>query len=235
MLNDARIRLEGRLEQLERATAAIEGSMASLRNGEIGVVQCVLDDIGTPELREATERVREMSKTEPELRAALRRLDRARVALANAVRRLARARGVPAMPVQEQVKRLIAEPLLWEDTVKSDWAPFTLTVAGTAFMCLFTQAFTVHVWAAALVGSTVFVAAMAYLFRRTHIVLTRAALVVDDQAFPLEEIERVRFEPAIRSPMCRMVVRLRIGSVSVSLPEIPEGLPEALRSAGVGC
>jgi len=234
MISDARIRLEGRLEQIERATAVLESTLPSIRRGAVDVAQRVLDETSTPEVWAAVRRARELSDEEPELKPILAKLDRVKVKLADTVHALARARGVPPSSVRREVEKLLEAPVVYESRLFNHAAFFVVPIAGTWLLFVITAMVTQDAWGPLPMFAGFGILMLWSVARTTKVVVTQEALVVNGAVTPVSTIERVSFESTCsRQTRYRMVVRLHHGSLSYELPTSPGDLLRALTRVGV--
>jgi hypothetical protein len=232
MLADARIRLEGRLEELERATRALELARPQVKQGHWQAAKDALGELVGASLAEARGQALTLARSEPELTGVLRRMDTAGLRLVEAVHRKAKANGVTGSSAAAELDALAAQQVLFERQLRSPWALFMPFFAvcvvgiGAAFAAK-------GAWPALPFIST-FVGLFTWQYvRAPHVLVAKDVVVVNGRATPTAEVERVLFAPGFLKDTHQMTLRLKIGSVGFTLPTLPDALVGALRSVGL--
>jgi hypothetical protein len=230
-----RIRLEGRLETVERTCQLLELALPDVRSGLWAYVGHVLDEADDAQVAVATGTVRTMAKTETALSRTVRRVDRARGCFERAVAAEAARRGVPPGSVRQQIDRLIADRVLFEAQLKSPFNSLLLPLAGVLGLA------TVVAWhhpvgwiAPALLA--VFLGAVALAHSGSRFVLvTRDRLVVDGEVTPIAEIRVVETDGEAGDRPWPYVLHIGTRALPriIRLPWIPQELVDAFAACGV--
>jgi hypothetical protein len=235
MLTDARIRLEGQLEEVERAAAVLELALPPARLGSWTRVKIALDTVGVPQVWRAVRATREMAKTEPELAPVLRRLDATRIAIADAVHAAARKRAFAPGTVGQELDRLAADEVLYEAQLRN---PRSTVVVPILFFLV-----AVSIAASHSPGAAVGVLAVALLISfglvpflfSTHVLLTRQALIIGGRSVRTADVRRVELRVAETRGATPYLIRVELkGNALVDrLPDAPLELDAALLKVGI--
>jgi hypothetical protein len=226
-VSDARIRLEGKLEEIERTTAMLDTALTSARNGQWATVLLAFDDTARPQVSTAVEAAQKLVKVDRELVAPLRQFERARTRLDAFVQERARKRGMQSDSLRKLVEMLRDEDLRFDEYVRSLWAVLwmvqlgLLTVAGIVFAppILFLALFATFFTLPGLLGK--------------RVVVTGRTLTIGKTVVPITDIVRVRFSLSPRPgsfSRCVAVIETRGGTVEARLPRVPIEAVDALKS-----
>jgi hypothetical protein len=233
MITDARIRLEGKLEELERATFAVETALASARRGHWAVVLRGLEEAGTKDVSEAVEAARKLAPLEPELERPLKRLDQARVKLANLIGARATERGLPIASLRTRVQMLIDEPVLFDRRLTTPGVGFMAVMFGGLLAFPLVTA-PQHVLCPVAFFAIFMAIVFVPHFFGVRVRVARHAVVIGREVAPIAELVRVRLSRSWRKTNpydVEMVMKTRI--LRARLPWVPQELCEAIESLGV--
>ncbi len=231
-LEDARIRLEGRLEIIEATTAALHVASKRLDTDAAPPVVTVLAQQNAPELTEAEFAARLLMPSEPTLEPVLQALARARKLFEDAVTKRLKCLELAPFPLEMGVKAIDEEPIRYRGTL---WS-----ISATRFL-----AFVPFVLAARPLGWAPYViaclaAAMAWSTARDRVkaIVTSKRLVLGERAFVLSNVETIRVEPLPmqfrRRQQFEATLAFRDGaSFETQLPSLPMRLLETLSREGV--
>jgi hypothetical protein len=230
-----RIRLEGRLEIVERAAALLELSLPDLRSGQWAFVGHVLDEVDGGQVAAATSAVRAMARTEPELWRAVKRIERARGKVHRTIAAIAARRGLPAGRPRELLDTLASDRVLFETKLTSQFNSMLIPIFGLLALATFITWHHPEGWIApALIGAFLTVLALVHSGSR-YILLTRDRLVVDGTATPIDEIRVVQTDGQAYDRPWPYVMHVRTTGLPriIRLPWIPPELVDALAECGV--
>jgi hypothetical protein len=232
MLADARIRLEGRLEELERATRALELARPQVQRGNWPSAQAALAELASPRLVDATGQAQALTRAEPELVAVLRRVQTAREGLVRAIEAKARDHGIAAASVEAKLEALAAQKVLFEREGSRGG------VFAILFLVSFALAVTLGLAVSGPAAAAPFILAGICVFgwlygRAPCIVVAQDVLVIDGTATPIADIERATLQPGLLKGTQTLTLRLKHGSIGFSLSIAPDGLVAALKSLGI--
>jgi hypothetical protein len=231
MLTDARIRLEGQLEEIERAAAVLELALPPAKKGSWGPVKIAYDTVGVPSVWRAVQATREMAKAEPELETVLRRHDAARIAIADAVHAAARKRALPSATVRQELDRLAADEVLYEARLRSPSSSLVFPFVGVFAVMLIAAPVPIRIVLAVVAAAVTFFFGLVPFLLSTHVLLTRETLIIGMRSVRTADIRRVvlRSGFAQSSTPYLITVELTGGSLEDRLPEAPLELDAALR------
>jgi hypothetical protein len=235
MITDARIRLEGKLEELERTITVLEGALPAVKNGNWPAARAALDTVATPDVRGALQAARAMAKNEPELDGMLRRIDGVRIALVDTIHAAARSRALPSMTVRQELERLVADEVVYEARLRNPpvavYFPLGFFFMVTVFA---TKAAPGAVLPLLAVFGLIAIGLVPFAISTT-VLITKEALIIDGKPIRIAEIRRVELQsvnPRLARPYVLRVERVD-GVREVRLPEVPWELDAALRRLGI--
>lgn len=229
MLRDARIRLEGRLEVLERAVATMREAIVRARRDEFSL----LGEAMALNVDEARDQIARLAPHDPELEQLQRTWVSLQVEAQRVVRARARLMKVPAQPLKQAVESLRAEPVLYEDVAR----PPLAWLAPTVFLLMTAIEVTAMQSPAPLLmhGSVGVYLAIRWWLSPT-LRVTRLRVFVGEQVFELADLKGVEIERLfVRSTRpWRLTASLRSGvRVEVRIPDAPLAFTDALHRVGV--
>jgi hypothetical protein len=230
-----RIRLEGRLETVERACQLLELAVPDVRNGQWAYVGHVLDEVDCAQVAAATGAVRAMARSEAALSGTVRRIDRARDRFERAIEAEAARRGVDEPSARQQVERLAADQVLFETKLTSPLNALLVPMAGLVALATVVTWHYPEGWIApALIGLFLGILALTHS-GSCFILVTRDRLVVDGVATPISQIRVVQTDGKAGDRPWPYV--LHIGTTAfprmIRLPWIPQEMIAALADCGV--
>jgi hypothetical protein len=235
MLTDARIRLEGKLEEVERAAAVLELALPPAKMGSWVPVKIALDTVGVPRVWRAVRAARELAKTETELQTVLGRLDGVRIKLADAVHAAARQRAIPTATVRQELNQLAADAVLYEAQLRNSWGlaavPFLFVYGVILFGALHARAAVLPVIGMALFMS---IGLVPFLFS-TRVLVTRQTLIIGKRAVRTADVQHVVIRSTGRRTATPYDIRVELaqGALEDQLPDAPLELDAALRKLGI--
>jgi hypothetical protein len=233
MLMDARILLEGKLEEIERATSAAEAALAAARRGRWSIVLHGLDATSTPVLSAAIDAAERAALHEPDLGRPLRRLERARVRLTDFIRERTRERGIPIASVRTQVEQLRDDRVAFDGQVRSPWR---LLLIPQGILCLIGAAFGARPVSLQL-GLVGVMCLLLPLFPGVPVLVSRHVLKIRKRVIPVADIIRVWFTTDLNlnhwSLRHFVEIELRGSVLRTKLPSAPDELLAALEAVGI--
>lgn len=220
MLRDARIRLEGRLEELERAVATMRAAIARARGGDF--VQLGL----AMRLNVDEAQIARVALGEPEVE----RLQRSWGSLRSDAEKVVRDRArVMRIPEQGALEALVAEPVRYEGVARH---PLAWLMPVVILLFAFVEVMALRHPAPLIMHGGVGVILTVALCLAPPLRLTARRVFIGDQVFELAELKGVELERLMRSSFKRsqLTVTLQSGAqVEVRLPAVPEDFLFALR------
>jgi hypothetical protein len=229
MLRDARIKLEGQLEVLERAVASLREAIALARRNEFSLLGEVLD----LSVDEAWDQIARLAPHEPELQRLQRTWIALQVEAQKVVRGRARLMRAPEQPLKRAVESLRAEAVLYEAAARHPMALLTAVVVlvMTAIEVWLMQS----PWPLLLHGSlAVYLAVSVWLSPMLRV--TRRRVFVGAHVFEFSELKCLEVEwLLVRSTRrYRLTAILLSGErVELRLPDLPLAFTDALERNGV--
>lgn len=220
MFRDARIRLEGRLEELERAVATLRAAIARARGGDF--VQLGL----AMRLKVDEAQLARVALGEPEVERLQRSWGSLRAEAAQVVRVRAR---VMRIPEQGALEALVAEPVRYEGAARH---PFAWLMPVAIFLFTALEVMVARHPAPLFIHGGVGVILMVSLCLAPRLRLTARRVFIGKLVFELAEVKCVQLERLMRSSFKRslLTVTLQSGAqVEVRLPAVPEDFLFALR------
>jgi len=233
--SDARIRLEGRLETVERLAGLFEVVPAYVRDRQWAVAQRALEQLASAESSAAIAAVRKMAGEFPELGILLGRLERARFRAERAVRAAARTRGVIDVDARAELGQLLADEVLYEARLRSPLSGLMVPLYGLIAVAGLLTWHDSAAWVGVLMLAA-FVTALGLVHGGSVFVLvTKDRLVVNRLIVPLDRVVRIQTDCLERYRPWQYVLGIRTerSSHSARLPWIPQELVSALAEAGV--
>lgn len=232
---ESRIRLEGRLETVERATWALERGLRAADRADWEPLRRAIELQESAEVRQALEQVQKMTAQDPALS---RTLDRFWAAVHTAEHRVvARAltlRMSPA-PLLPAVRGLCEDPVVFTGRKSKRWMVQAVTVAAV-----------LAVSAAAIASKGHFpfylIALLVIALRSSklspmNVIVTRHRVLLKDEVLDLHDVVSAKFEKRDREERelpFTLVLRLKNGQQRVEhVPEVDRRLVDALRGGGV--
>jgi hypothetical protein len=231
MLTDARIRLEGQLEEVERAAAVLELALPPAKKGAWGPVKIAYDTVGVPSVWRAVQATREMAKAEPELETVLRRHDASRIAIADAVHAAARKRAIPSATVRQELDRLAADEILYEARLRNSSSTLAIPFLFIIGLILVAAPDPIRIVFVVVAASVVLFFGLVPYLLSTRVLLTRETLIIGMRSVRTANIRRVELRatrPQSAMPY-DIKVELNQGALEDQLPDAPLELDAALR------
>jgi hypothetical protein len=230
MLHDMRIRLEGRLEEVERAAAALETGLEHSEQGHFTLLREALK----LDTSEARTHVAKLAPREYELQVLLRRWERLHARVARTVSKRARIMGVPEVPLQGALDALAAERVAYEEVVRNRavWLP----IVALAVMSVLALKHTHQLMVVAVYAAVGFFAVLSHVMAAARVIVTDRRLIIGANRVPLVDvrcliIERMRRRSA--RPFL-LTVQLRNGSrLEQRMPHVPRAFVKTMEAAGV--
>lgn len=220
-MGSSRIRLEGRLEKVERAVAQLERGLEAARRDDFGPLAAAVAVQESPDVREACEHVQKMSAEDPSLGRVLDRLWKlVRVADKRVVARGVKLRMMPA-PLAQAARQLADEPVLFGGRPDRRWLIAAVMIVTMVSVMLWSP-----------LGGTlpfffVLLARVPWLQALDVVVTTRRALLTHESV-DLADVKRAAFRDGM------LTFELYDGRRKEQrVPEPAPALVAALKTAGV--
>lgn len=220
-MGSSRIRLEGRLEKVERAVLQLERGLEAARRHDFGPLAAAITVQESAEVREACEHVQKMSGEDPSLGRVLDRLWKlVRVADKRVVARGVKLRMMPA-PLAQAARQLADEPVLFGGRPDRRWLLAALMIVSMVSVMLWST----HGGMFPFIF--VLLARVPWLQAIDVVVTTRRALF-GDEIVDLADVKRAAFRNGTLTFELHDGVRKE-----QRVPEPAPALVAALKTAGV--
>jgi hypothetical protein len=229
MLRDARIRLEGRLEELEAAIVALETGLRFAKRGQFTLLREAMNR----DTREARAQIAKLD--EPELKAVQRKWARLHARAAAVITRRARIMRVPELPLEGALDALATEPVAYEESVRTPTWAWSLTgIVGT--LLVFFQMFR-HSYFPPMFGAVALaLVLLGDALGAVRFILTDQRLLIGPHQAALKDVHSVLFERVGRrkARVFVVIVQLRTGArFTQQVPRVPLDFIQAARAAGL--
>jgi hypothetical protein len=230
--HSARVRLEGRLEAIERATRELEAAAVQLETKAPTGLTFALAALQDPTTSEAEQTAARLTAHEPSLAPVLAKLDRARKAFRAAVEERAAMLGMRDAPLEDLATAVESEPILYSrKPVDMKRTPGLLVAGFLVFRWL-----TVFGWVWNSLG-LLLLAALAFvpgLSDSERVLVTPKRLRVGLETFLWSDVLSVRLRPGHGVYLLELDTKTW-GPREKRLQGYPRGLEGALERLGIPC
>lgn len=235
-MESTRIRLEGRLETLQRTVEQLERGLVGAKRLDFEPLAGALALQQSAEVQDALAQAGRLAPADPGLGRLVERLQRMVRAAEERVFKRARKLRLPAAPVAETARRLADEQVLYAGGREWRWLPFALWVAGFVIADRVEEHFHRHLPFSGLWPALFVLMALLPKLARIDVVVTRRRLMLGETPpIALADVRRVWFSPpgGLLDRTVKLTVELTNGEQRThEVPDAPPRLVAALRQAG---
>ncbi len=220
-MGSSRIRLEGRLEKVERAVSQLEGGLEAARRDDFGPLAAAIAVQESADVREACEHVQKMSAEDPSLGRVLDRLWKlVRAADKRVIARSVKLRMRPA-PLAQAARQLADEPVLFGGRPDRRWIVAAVMVVSMVSVMLWSTRGGMLPFIFVLLARSVRLQAI-------DVVVTTRRALFGDEMVDLADVKRAEFRDRTLTFELYDGVRKEH-----PVPEAAPALVDALKTAGV--
>ncbi|MBL8957441.1 MAG: hypothetical protein JNK82_42100 [Myxococcaceae bacterium] len=235
-MEESRIRLEGRLETVERTVAELKRGLVAAKADDFEPLWRALTNRETPEVVDACEAVQKMTVQD---RTVAKVLDRLWALMREAEGQVAKRRVMlllpPAPSVMAGARDLVDDTLVFTGRRGQRWQLWVLTgvcVAALAFTFFRTRGGIVSLWPLIFI-----VARNNPMFQHVDVRVTKRRVLLKERAVALADVKRAEFqkrEPKDKALPFELVLELKSGELlKQTLPLVEDALVQLLHKEGI--
>lgn len=234
----SRIRLEGRLETVEKTVAALERGLHAADQLDWAPLLAAVQQQQSPEVREACEHVERLSPQDPAVGKTLARLWSLVRAAEKKVLARQRSLRMYSASLAQGLEQLIDDPLVYRGRRSRRWMVLAPTAALYAGVVAILWNGKLNFWPSSL-GFLLILLAQSPKLAAMNVSVTRRRVLLKTAAVPLSDVRLAKLtsraeERWRRAPPFRLTLQLQSGEeLYEDLPEVDPALVDALQAGGV--